>query len=246
MQLHGLSKLTLLDYPGHLACTAFTGACNFRCPYCHNAPLVLAPNSCPVITEEEFFDFLALRAGKLDGVCITGGEPTLQADLRQFIEKIKDRSLLVKLDTNGYQPEVLKSLLDAQLLDMVAMDIKNCRDYYAATSGIHEISFDLSLIEKSISYLLQSGISHEFRTTVTKELHGPEQMQGIGMWLSGLASKIFNTGTLPSPYYLQNFKDSGNLVGGADTGFHPIEDEVLESYISILQPYIPNAKLRGK
>ena len=116
----------------------------------------------------------------------------------------------------------------------------------AATAGIHEISFDLSLIEKSISYLLQSGIPHEFRTTVTKDLHGPDQMQGIGMWLSGLASKIFNTGTLPSPYYLQNFKDSGDLVGGADAGFHPIEDDILESYISILQPYIPNAKLRGK
>lgn len=246
MQLHGLSKLTLLDYPGHLACTAFTGACNFRCPYCHNAPLVLAPNSCPVITEEEFFDFLASRKGKLDGVCITGGEPTLQGDLREFIEKIKDRGLLVKLDTNGYQPEIFKSLLDAQLLDMVAMDIKNCRDFYAVTAGIHEASFDLTRIERSISYLLQSGIPHEFRTTVVKELHGPEQMRAIGLWLSGIGSKIFGTGTLPSPYFLQNFKDSGDLVGGTDATFHPIEDEVLESYISILKPYIPNTKLRGK
>ncbi len=246
MQLHGLSKLTLLDYPGHLACTAFTGTCNFRCPYCHNAPLVLAPNSCPVITEEEFFDFLTSRKGKLDGVCITGGEPTLQADLHDFIAKIKDMGLLVKLDTNGYRPELLKSLLDAQLLDMVAMDIKNCRDFYAATVGIHEASFDLSRIEKSITYLLQSGIPHEFRTTVAKELHGPEQMRGIGIWLSGIASKIFNTGTLPSPYYLQNFKDSGDLVCGSETTFHPIEENVLESYISLLQPYIPNAKLRGE
>jgi pyruvate formate lyase activating enzyme len=199
-----------------------------------------------IITEEEFFDFLSSRKGKLDGVCITGGEPTLQKDLPEFIAKIKDMGLLVKLDTNGYRPEVLKSLLDAQLLDMVAMDIKNCRDFYAATAGIHEVSFDLTLIEKSISYLLQSGIAHEFRTTVVKELHGPEQMRAIGVWLSGLASKIFNTGTMPSPYYLQNFKDSGNLVGGSETNFHPIEDDVLESYLSILRPYIPNAKLRGK
>ena len=246
MQLHGLSKLTLLDYPGHLACTAFTGACNFRCPYCHNAPLVLAPNSCPIITEEEFFNFLVSRKGKLDGVCITGGEPTLQPDLQEFIKKIKELNFLVKLDTNGYQPEILKSLLDAQLLDMVAIDIKNCRDYYATTAGLHEASFDLTRLEKSISYLLLSGIPHEFRTTVVKELHGPEQMRAIGLWLSGIASKAFHTGTLPSPYYLQNFKDSGNLVGGECTGFHPIEDGVLEQYVSILKPYIPNTKLRGK
>lgn len=246
MQLHGLSKLTLLDFPGHLACTAFTGTCNFRCPYCHNAPLVLAPQTCPVISEKEFFEFLSSRIGKLDGVCITGGEPTLQADLPDFIAKIKSLGLLVKLDTNGYHPEILKSLLDAQLLDMVAMDIKNSRDFYAATVGIHEAYFELERIEKSISLLLMSGIHHEFRTTVTKELHSAEQIQGIGLWLSGLASKIFRTGTLPSPYFLQNFKDSGNLVCGTDTIFHPIEEEILKEYVTLLQPYIPNAKLRGQ
>ena len=246
MQLHGLSKLTLLDYPGHLACTVFTGACNFRCPYCHNAPLVLAPNSCPIITEEEFFDFLSSRKGKLDGVCITGGEPTLQTDLQEFITKIKERGFLVKLDTNGYQPELLKQLLDAKLLDMVAMDIKNCKERYAFTSGIPESSFDLTRIEKSITYLLQSGIPHEFRTTVVKELHSPEQMQAIGVWLSDIAVKTINTDTFSSPYYLQNFKDSGNLVGGENTDFHSMEEIVLESYISLLKSYIPNAKLRGK
>ncbi|MBO5176072.1 MAG: anaerobic ribonucleoside-triphosphate reductase activating protein [Lachnospiraceae bacterium] len=246
MQLHGLSKLTLLDFPGHLACTAFTGTCNFRCPYCHNAPLVLAPGSCPVITEEEFFEFLASRKGKLDGVCITGGEPTLQPDLSEFISKIKAMGLLVKLDTNGYQPEVLKKLLDAQLLDMVAMDIKNSRDFYASTAGVHEASFELERIEKSISLLLQSGIRHEFRTTVTKELHSTEKMQHIGAWLSGLGGKIFHTSTLPSVYYIQNFKDSGNLVCGDTSRFHPVEDEVLQEFISVLQPYIPNTKLRGQ
>jgi len=246
MQLHGLNKLTLLDFPGHLACTAFTGTCNFRCPYCHNAPLVLAPNSCPVISEEEFFEFLASRKSKLEGVCITGGEPTLQADLPDFIAKIKSLGFLVKLDTNGYQPEVLKALLDAQLLDMVAMDIKNSRDFYADTAGLHEMSFELGRIEKSISLLLMSGIRHEFRTTVTKELHGPEQMRGIGLWLSGLASRLFHTGTLPSPYFLQNFKDSGNLVCGNSTTCHPVEDDDLKTYLSILLPYIPNAKLRGQ
>ncbi len=246
MQLHGLSKLTLLDFPGHLACTAFTGTCNFRCPYCHNAPLVLAPGSCPVISEEEFFDFLASRKGKLDGVCITGGEPTLQADLPEFIEKIKKLGLLVKLDTNGYHPELLKDLLDAQLVDMVAMDIKNSRDFYAATVGQQEAFFELERIEKSISLLLLSGILHEFRTTVAKELHGIKQIQGIGIWLSGLAGKIFRTSTLPSPYYLQNFKDSGNLVCGADNFYHPVEEDTLQKFITLLKPYIPNTKLRGQ
>ena len=158
MQLHGLNKLTLLDFPGHLACTVFTGTCNFRCPYCHNAPLVLAPNSCPSISEEEFFNFLSSRKGKLDGVCITGGEPTLQADLPEFIAKIRNLGFLVKLDTNGYRPEVLKELLDARLLDMVAMDIKNSRDFYAVTVGQNEAFFELERIEKSISLLLLSGI----------------------------------------------------------------------------------------
>ena len=246
MQLHGLSKLTLLDYPGNLACTVFTGACNFRCPYCHNAPLVLTPDACPQITEEEFFDFLSARKGKLDGVCITGGEPTLHTDLPDFIRKIKALGFRVKLDTNGYRPEALKILLDACLLDMVAMDIKNSRDYYALTVGIHEAYFELDRIEKSISLLLMSGIPHEFRTTVTKELHGPEQMQGIGRWLSGLAGRVLSTDTLPSPYYLQNFKDSGNLVCGGNQSLHPIEESVLNNYLSILQPHIPKTKLRGK
>lgn len=246
MQLHGLSKLTLLDFPGHLACTAFTGACNFRCPFCHNAPLVLTPNACPTISEEEFFEFLSSRKGKLDGVCITGGEPTLQSDLPDFISKIKSLGLLVKLDTNGYQPEILKTLLDAQLVDMVAMDIKNSRDFYAATAGIHEASFELERIERSITLLLISGIRHEFRTTVTKELHNTEQMQSIGLWLSGLAGKVFRTHTLPSLYYLQNFKDSGNLVCGSSDCFHPVEEETLQQFLSTLQPYIPNTKLRGQ
>lgn len=245
MQLHGLNKLTLLDVPGHLACTVFTGVCNFRCPYCHNAPLVLNPSGCPVISEDEFFQFLSSRKGRLDSVCITGGEPTLQTDLPEFIAKIKALGFFVKLDTNGYHPEVLKELLDAQLLDMVAMDIKNSRDFYASTIGLHEISFELGRIEKSITLLLMSGIHHEFRTTVTKELHSAERMHGIGLWLSGLASRLFDTGTLPSPYFIQNFKDSGNLVGGESALFHPVDEAVLNEFVSLLKPYIPNTKLRG-
>ena len=209
-------------------------------------PDYIIPDDVGGIGEEEFFDFLSTRKGKLDGVCITGGEPTLQSDLPAFISKIKDLGLLVKLDTNGYKPEILKELLDAQLLDMVAMDIKNSRDFYAVTAGIHEAAFELDHIEKSISLLLQSGIRYEFRTTVTKEFHTAEQMRSIGIWLSGLGGKIFRTSTLPSLYYLQNFKDSGNLVCGDSACFHPVEEETLNEFVSILQPYIPNIKLRGE
>lgn len=246
MQIHGLSKLTLLDFPGHLACIVFTGACNFRCPFCHNAPLVLAPHTCPPVPEEEFFHFLSSRRGKLDGVCITGGEPTLQADLPDFIAKIKALGFLVKLDTNGYRPDVLKALLDAQLLDMVAMDIKNSPSRYAATCGLPEPEFDLAAIEKSISLLLMSGLRHEFRTTLTKELHNEESMQAIGSWLAGLAGKVLTTPTLPTPYYLQNFKDSGDLVCDTPDHFHPVAERTLQSFITLLQPYIPNTKLRGQ
>ncbi len=246
MQLHGLSKLTLLDYPEHLACTVFTGACNFRCPFCHNAPLVLTPDSCPQIPEEEFFSFLASRTGKLDGVCITGGEPTLQPDLPDFIMKIKALGFLVKLDTNGYRPEVLESLLHQNLLDMVAMDIKNSKEQYALTSGLEESAFDIARIEKSISLLLTSDISHEFRTTITKELHNRQSMKALGHWLSGLALQSTGSNQISSPYFLQNFKDSGDLVCCITNRFQPVEQAELQEFIQVLQPFLPNTKLRGE
>ena len=246
MQLHGLSKLTLLDFPGHLACTVFTGACNFRCPFCHNAPLVLTPDACPPISETEFFDFLSSRKNKLDGVCITGGEPTLQPELPDFIARIKDLGFLVKLDTNGYRPEILKTLLEKQLPDMVAMDIKNSKDHYALTCGMKENHFDLNRIEESISLLLTSGISHEFRTTVTAELHSKDSMTELAAWLAGLAQKVLGRSTLPSPYFLQNFKDSGDLVSCIKNRFHPVAEDDLQAWLPLLTPFIPNTKLRGQ
>ena len=245
MQLHGLNKLTLLDYPGHLACTVFTGACNFRCPFCHNAPLVLAPDSCPKISEEDFFEFLASRKGKLDGVCITGGEPTLQADLPDFIAEIKSLGYLVKLDTNGYRPEVLEKLLHQNLLDMVAMDIKNSKELYALTCGLEEHTFDITRIEKSISLLLTSGICHEFRTTAAKELHNKQSMEALGLWLLKLSRQYTGNSQISSPYFLQNFKDSGDLVCCISNRFHPVEPEELQTFVQILQPYLPDTKFRG-
>lgn len=246
MQLHGLNKLTLLDYPEHLACTVFTGACNFRCPFCHNAPLVLQPDSCMQISEEEFFSFLSSRKGKLDGVCITGGEPTLQPDLLDFITNIKSLGFLVKLDTNGYRPEVLKQLLKKRLVDMVAMDIKNSKEKYALTAGVAETVFDIRRIEESISLLLTSGISHEFRTTVTAELHSNMQMLSLVSWLCELSEKNGQTDYFSSPYFLQNFKNSGNLVCCADDRFHPVEDAVLQDFLTLMKPKIPSIKLRGQ
>ena len=246
MQLLGLNKLTLLDYPGHLACTVFTGACNFRCPYCHNAPLVLSSHICPVISEEDFFDFLSTLLGKLEGVCITGGEPTLQPDLPEFIYRIKELGFLVKLDTNGYRPEILKTLLGRHLPDMVAMDIKNTPASYAKTAGLSENNFSITPIEESIRLILSSGISHEFRTTAAQETHPLECFSTIGQWLSDLGKPYTGSTTLFSPFYLQNFKDSGNLVCGDGSQFHPLTEDQLQNAVSLLQSYLPNAKRRGE
>lgn len=245
MILHGLNKLTLLDYPGHLACTAFTATCNFRCPFCHNGSLVLYPSSCESITEEQFFAFLNDRKNRLEGVCITGGEPTLQPDLIPFIRKIKEKGFLVKLDTNGYKPNILATLLSENLLDMVAMDIKNSKEHYAKTCGISENFFHISHIEESISLLLHSNISYEFRTTIVKELHDETTILGIGLWLKELSIKYRKQEHITFPYFLQSFKASDYLICGTQDMFHPYTKQELEQFASILRDYIPNTKLRG-
>ncbi len=245
MILHGLNKLTLLDYPGHLACTAFTATCNFRCPFCHNGSLVLYPSSCESITEEQFFTFLNDRKNRLEGVCITGGEPTLQPDLIPFIRKIKKQGFLVKLDTNGYKPNILATLLSENLLDMVAMDIKNSKEQYAKTCGISENFFHISHIEESISLLLHSNIPYEFRTTIVKELHDETAILGIGLWLKELSIKYRNQEHITFPYFLQSFKVSDYLICGTQDMFHSYTKQELEQFASILRDYIPNTKLRG-
>lgn len=234
MNLHGITKLTLLDVPKHIACTAFTGGCNFRCPYCQNAPLVLFSNQCESIPEEEFFAFLSSRKGKLEGVCVTGGEPTLQKDLLSFLQKIKEQGFYVKLDTNGYAPEILEKALCEQLVDMVAMDIKNSRSRYGETVGLSPDSFDLRRIEDSVSLLKQSKITHEFRTTVVKEFHDETSFLEIGEWLKG-----------DSHYYLQSFVASDNLICGQKELFHAYSKEELSHFCSLLTDYLPNTTLRG-
>lgn len=229
MQIHGLNKTTLLDYPEHVAATVFTGGCNFCCPFCHNGDLVLHPGEFPVISEEEVLAFLKKRKNILSGVCVTGGEPTLQPDLADFIRKIKELGLLVKLDTNGYRPGVLQSLLGEKLLDYVAMDLKNSREKYALTVGKPDL--EIEKLEESVDMLLHSGIAYEFRTTVVKGLHEEEDFAKMGQWIEGTEA-----------YYLQSYRDNENVI---KKGYSAFEKEELESFLQLVKPYVKKAELRG-
>ncbi|MDD6035928.1 MAG: anaerobic ribonucleoside-triphosphate reductase activating protein [Lachnospiraceae bacterium] len=229
MEFHGLNKLTLLDFPKHLACTVFTGRCNLRCPFCHNADLVLCPDSQPLITEDTVFSFLERRAGTLEGICITGGEPTLQSDLLPFLKRCKDLGYLTKLDTNGTRPDVLKAALDANLLDYIAMDIKNSPARYAETAGLPSVRF--SAFEESVLLIRNSGLPYEFRTTVVKELHTKEDLSAVGEWLKGAKC-----------YALQAFKDSGSLIRPGLSGYTA---EELSAFKDMLSPYFETVLLRG-
>lgn len=229
MKIHGFQKLTLLDYPGKVACTIFTGGCNFRCPFCHNGNLVLHPGEEPEIPKEQILNVLKKRRGILEGVCITGGEPTLAVDLAEWIREIRGFGYLVKLDTNGYRPEVLESLISEGLLDFVAMDIKNAPDSYSSTAGISNLDF--SRIERSVQSLKSGRVDYEFRTTVARELHGREEMDAIGRWIRGAKR-----------YYLQNYRQSGQVIRPEFTGF---TREELEDFRVLLKQYIPQVEIRG-
>lgn len=229
MQIHGLNKTTLLDYPEHVAATVFTGGCNFCCPFCHNADLVLHPGDFPTLSEEEVLAFLQKRKNVLTGVCITGGEPTLQPDLPDFIRKIKGMGYLVKLDTNGYRPEVLKNLLEEKLLDYVAMDIKNSKEKYDIAVG--KGNPDINRIETSVALLKEGQIPYEFRTTVVKELHTKEDFVAIGEWLSGTRA-----------YFLQGYRDNENVI---QKGFTAYTKEEMEAFAEMLRAYIGRVELRG-
>jgi len=199
MILGGLQKLSLVDYPGRVAATVFTVGCNFRCHFCHNPELVLAGNSTESgVSEKEFFKFLQTRKNKLDGVCITGGEPTIQGDILQFMEKIKKAGFLVKLDSNGTRPDVLKRAITEKLVDFIAMDIKNSLEHYSRACGVE---LDLQRIKLSVGLIRNSGISYEFRTTVVPGIHHYSDFKKIGKWLDG-----------SQRYVLQKYQDSGKIL----------------------------------
>lgn len=229
MNICGYQKTTLLDYPGHVAATIFTGGCNFRCPFCHNSDLVVNPTMSPCISQEEIFAFLKKRKNVLSGICITGGEPTLQTNLSEFIKKVRSLGYKIKLDTNGYRPDVISSLLEDNLLDYIAMDIKAGLSNYAKVSGVPNL--DTSKIKESISIIENSGIDYEFRTTVVKELHSQEDFLEISEMLSS-----------SSPYFIQSFKDSGNIL---TPGLSSCDTETLNQYLAIVKNKLPFSSLRG-
>lgn len=228
MIIKGFQKTTLLDFPEKLACTVFTGGCNFRCPFCHNASLVLHSREMDGISEDEFFSYLSKRKKMLDGVCITGGEPLLCHDIEEFILKIKNEGLLVKLDTNGTFPEKLERLLDAHLIDYVAMDVKNSKEKYALTAGTEEFPTE---IERSIEIIISKAEDYEFRTTVVKELHTPQDIVKIAEWIKN-AKK----------YFLQAYVDSGDTI---KSGFSAYSAEEMLKILENTRKILPITSLRG-
>ncbi len=229
MKIHGFQKLTLLDFPGKTAATVFTGGCNLRCPFCHNGDLVLNPTGVGEISEEEVLSLLEKRRGLLDGVCITGGEPLLARDIGAFIKKVKEKGFLVKLDTNGTLPVRLNELILSGNVDYIAMDIKNSLSSYPKTVGLE--AFDTSGVEKSVEIIRNSGVDHEFRTTLVKELHSEKDIEDIGKWLEG-----------EKKYFLQAFKSSESILDKTVSGF--TKDE-MEKLLEVARKYIPEAELRG-
>ncbi len=228
MNIHGLQKMTLLDFPGRVACTVFLGGCDLRCPFCHNAELIDGTAK-PVMDDTELLAFLEKRKGLLDGVAFTGGEPTLRTDLPELLRKIRAMGYPIKLDTNGMHPDRLRAMLDEGLLDYVAMDVKGGPHHYAHICGFPKM--DLAPISESISILLNSKIDYEFRTTVVDELHDLSDFTAISEWIAGAKA-----------YYLQAFTDRDTVVY---ENFHAPNRECMELYAAAVRKTVPNTALRG-
>ena len=228
MKIHGLQKMTLLDYPGKVACTVFLGGCEFRCPFCHNWELI--DMSAPAIMDDtELLKFLETRRGLLDGVAFTGGEPLLRKDLPELIRKIRDMGFLIKLDTNGNNPEPLAAVVGEGLIDYVAMDIKNSPERYGETIGLP--GYDISNVLASAEFLLNGSVEYEFRTTVVKQFHDRESFEKIGEWIKG-AEK----------YYLQVFVDRETVPY---SGLESYTKEEMEEFLNIVKKSVKHAEIRG-
>ena len=228
MNIQGLQKMTLLDYPGRVACTVFLGGCDFRCPFCHNFELVEGPMP-QAIDEEEFFAFLDKRHGLLDGVAITGGEPCLRSDLPAFLERVRDAGFPVKLDTNGTHPQMLQHLIEDGLVSYVAMDVKNSPEKYAQTVGVPAI--DLAPIRQSVELLLRGNVDYEFRTTVIREFHEGPDFERIGAWIRGARR-----------YFLQPFTQRDTVP---NQSLHAPRATELHAWKDIMARYVQQVEIRG-
>ena len=231
LKIGGLMRMSLLDYPGEVACTVFMSGCNLKCPFCHNRDLVFIPENYEFIEPEEILSFLEKRKSLLDAVCISGGEALLQKNLISLVRRIRELGYLIKLDTNGCYPERLQEIVESGLIDYVAMDVKNTPEKYAATVGMNKESFDIEPIRRSMEYLKSGVIPFEFRTTVVREFHSPEDLEEIAGWIGNCEH-----------YYLQKFEDSGNMI---QSGFTAYEDEEMKEMLQRVRRYVPTAELRG-
>lgn len=229
MKFNGFQKLTLLDYPGKVACTLFTAGCNLRCPFCHNASLVTHIDNTNIYNKEEILSYLGKRQGILEGVCISGGEPLMQTEIEDFIKEVKALGYSIKLDTNGFYPDKLISLVEKGLIDYVAVDIKNSYSKYAKTTGIENL--DLSPLKRTVEFLLSGKVDYEFRTTIVEGLHTEADILDIGKTIKGAPR-----------YFLQNFVDSGDLIG---EGLCAISLENMKKMQKIAAQFVPNAEIRG-
>ena len=228
MDIQGLQKMTLLDWPGKVACTVFLGGCDFRCPFCHNSELLSGPM--PILMDQEgLLEFLRKRQGLLDGVCVTGGEPLLRPGLPGLLDGIKNLGFPVKLDTNGNHPDRLVRLWEQGLVDYVALDVKNSPERYPETVGVPGL--DLTPVRDSVAWLLEGHVEYEFRTTAVRQLHDAASFQAIGRWLQGARR-----------YYIQNFVDRDTVLRAGLSGFEKAE---LEAFASLVRPFVERVEVRG-
>lgn len=230
----GLQKMTLLDFPGKIACTVFLGGCNFRCPFCHNSELFMGKPE-KLMEDEDFFKFLKSRKGLLDGVCVSGGEPTLYKNLPEFLTRIKELGFLVKLDTNGSRPEVVRELVEKNLVDYIAMDVKNSPAMYAQTVGLE--AMDLAPVEESLRFLIGGNVPYELRTTLVSQLHTEASIQDMGQWLQSLV-----TGLKPKKLFLQSFVDRDTVLF---SGLSAPEPETTKGFAKILEPFADSVTIRN-
>ena len=233
--ISGLQKMTLLDFPGKVACTVFLQGCNYRCPFCHNSDLLPGKGE-PLMTRQELIGFLKKRQGLLDGVCISGGEPTLSPDLPELLRAIKSLGFAVKLDTNGSRPQILKKLVAEGLVDYVAMDVKNSPQRYAETVGLTR--FDLGPTEESLRYLIDGTVDYELRTTVVRPLHDEASIQDMGEWLGGLVP-----GKKPRNLFLQYFVDRESVLFA---GLSPALPGEMQRLSELLQQHCEQVSVRGE